>query len=145
MQTGIRSGRERRSRSTSGLSNSFISDFPAENDIIDEEGMSYVRECQLRYDFNHEVVCEAFQFDHNDNNLLIFFTQSEVIKFRYSDYDVSDHSSMYDDEKDSVAGEPMYVFRNGLNAPPRFGVFNTDQTKFIVTSKNDVLFADISD
>jgi len=36
-----------------------------------------------------------------------------------------------------------YKFENTLDDQPKFGVFNEDQTKFIVTSSLDILFVDI--
>ena len=40
--------------------------------------------------------------------------------------------------------EEMYRFDNALDANPKFGVFNFDQTKFIITSSEDILYVDIN-
>lgn len=39
--------------------------------------------------------------------------------------------------------QSYYRFDNQLDDQPKFGVFNADQTKFIVTSSLDILFVDI--
>ena len=41
--------------------------------------------------------------------------------------------------------ETIYAFSNTLEDQPKFGVFNHDQTKFIVTSSMDILYVDISE
>jgi hypothetical protein len=46
----------------------------------------------------------------------------------------------YDDAKDIST---YYKLENQLDDQPKFGVFNKDQTKFIVTSSLDILFVDI--
>lgn len=59
----------------------------------------------------------------------MFFTTAEVFIFNY-----------YDDTKDRST---LYKLNNTLDDQPRFGVFNKDQTKFIVTSAMDILYVDI--
>ena len=38
----------------------------------------------------------------------------------------------------------IYKFENPLEEQPNFGIFNDDQTKFIVTSALDILFVDMN-
>jgi hypothetical protein len=45
-----------------------------------------------------------------------------------------------DESKDRVC---VYQLENILDDQPKFGVFNSDQTKFIVTSSMDILYVDI--
>lgn len=40
-------------------------------------------------------------------------------------------------------GEIIYEYENPLEDQPLFGVFDAEQTKFIVTSAKDVLFVDM--
>ena len=62
-------------------------------------------------------------------NELLFFTKKNVFIFNY-----------YDDTKDISV---YYELDNQLDDQPKFGVFNNDQTKFIVTSSMDILYVDI--
>ena len=39
--------------------------------------------------------------------------------------------------------EQIHKFDNRLDANPKFGVFNDDQSKFIITSSEDILYVDI--
>jgi hypothetical protein len=45
------------------------------NDVIDQS-KGYVLECSVPYRFNSSSVCEQFFFDVDDDDLLVFFTQS---------------------------------------------------------------------
>jgi hypothetical protein len=53
----------------------------------------------------------------------------EVFRFNYFD--------------ESKGIKILYTLENKLEDYPRFGVFNKDQTKFIVTSSMDILYVDI--
>lgn len=37
----------------------------------------------------------------------------------------------------------MYTFKKHLHEEPHFGIFNKDQTKFVVTTDQDVRYIDI--
>jgi hypothetical protein len=40
--------------------------------------------------------------------------------------------------------ELYYRFDNALDANPKFGVFNHNQSQFIITSNEDILYVDIN-
>lgn len=80
-------------------------------------------------DFEFKDACIQFSFKYDDSNMLLFFTKTEVFEFDYLN-----------------EGRPRnckYQLENKLDDQPKFGVFNSDQTKFIVTSSMDILYVDI--
>jgi hypothetical protein len=80
-------------------------------------------------DFEFKDACIQFEFNNRNNRELIFFTREDVFKWDYID--------------ESKEKETYYKFDNALDANPKFGVFNSDQTKFIITSSEDILYVDI--
>lgn len=81
-------------------------------------------------DFEFKDACIQFEFNNKNSKELIFFTKEEVFKWDYID--------------ESKEKEQLYKFDNELEANPKFGVFNSDQTKFIITSNEDILFVNIT-
>jgi hypothetical protein len=79
-------------------------------------------------DFEFDDACIQFEFNNSNSKELFFFTREQVFKWDYTD--------------ESKYKEVYYTFDNTLEALPKFGVFNTDQTKFIITSSEDILFVD---
>ena len=79
-------------------------------------------------DFEHPEACIQFTFRKSNPHELLFFTKQNVFIFNYFD--------------DSKPISVFYELGNTLDDQPRFGVFNKDQTKFIVTSSMDILFVD---
>jgi hypothetical protein len=61
---------------------------------------------------------------------LIFFSRQTVFQFNYL-------------AEDEVCKD-IYKLDNELDDDPKYGVFNKDQTKFIVNSSQDVLYVDIN-
>ena len=64
-----------------------------------------------------------------NENFLIFFSRETVFQYDY----------LSDDEVCKV----IYTLDNTLDDDPKYGVFNFDQTKFIVNSSQDILYVDI--
>ena len=87
---------------------------------------SLEKEC----DFEFDDACITFYFNTNNTEELYFFTMTEVFKFNYMTAEPGDK-------------ETIYELENELSDPPRFGVFSPDQTKFIVTSNQDILYVDM--
>ena len=83
-------------------------------------------ECHIDFEF-HDA-CDEFEFCHNDSNKLIFFTKTEVFKYIY---------------KNEQREKPLYTYKKHLHEEPHFGIFNKDQTKFVVTTEQDVLYVDM--
>lgn len=81
-------------------------------------------------EFHHQDACISFYFSMKNNRDLLFFTKQEVFAFNYMDA-----------SKDTRI---VYELENTLDDYPRFGVFNADQTKFIVTSSMDILYVDMT-
>jgi hypothetical protein len=79
-------------------------------------------------DFEFDDACIQFEFNNLNSRELFFFTREEVFKWDY-----------LDEAKDK---ELYYKFSNALGAEPKFGVFNSDQSKFIITSSEDILYVD---
>jgi len=80
-------------------------------------------------DFDDKDSCIQFSFNLKNSCELLFFTREELYSIDY-----------VDEAKDRVT---VYSFENQLGATPKFGEFNKDQSKFIVTSAADVLYVDI--
>lgn len=80
-------------------------------------------------DFEFKEACIQFEFNNKNSKELLFFTREEVFKWDYLD--------------EAKEKEQFYKFDNALDANPKFGVFNSDQSKFIITSSEDILFVDI--
>jgi hypothetical protein len=59
---------------------------------------------------------------------MFFFTKENIFLWDYKD-----------EGKDRTI---VYNLTNTLEDHPKFGVFNNDQTKFIVTSSQDILYVD---
>ena len=68
---------------------------------------------------------------HKDSNVLLFFTGESVFKFYYKD-----------ESKDI---EIIYKIDNSFEEFPQIGTWNLDQTKFILTSEQNILYVDMSD
>lgn len=81
-------------------------------------------------DFDIKEACIQFEFSSKNTRELIFFTKKNVFKWDYMD--------------EAKQTEEIYRFDNALDANPKFGVFNHDQTKFIITSSEDILYVDIN-
>lgn len=67
-----------------------------------------------------------FLFRNGHESELIFFTKSDVFSMDYMD-----------EGKDR---EVLYTFNEPLDDIPKFGVFNNDQSCFVVTSAREVWF-----
>ena len=74
--------------------------------------------------------CIQFSFAASDSNQLLFFTAREVFRFDYT--------------KAAEGRIKVYELENELEDQPKFGVFNADQTRFIVTSAMDILYVDMN-
>lgn len=94
---------------------------PKNNDLFELESLR---------EFHLEDVCINFYFSLKNPQDLLFFTKTEVFAFNYKD-----------SKKNTRI---VYELENALEDYPRFGVFNIDQTKFIVTSSMDILYVDMS-
>jgi len=86
-------------------------------------------ELEKMRDFEFDDTCIQFTFYKNNSNELLFFTKDEIFKFDYMN-----------EGRDK---ETKYQFANPLADQPTFGVFNSDQTKLIVTSPQDILYVDL--
>ena len=69
-------------------------------------------------------VCTQFAFNVRDEDELFFFSKKEVFAYNY------------------MTGKRRTIYKmvNHLNRQPNFGMFSRDQSKFIVTSNQDVLY-----
>ena len=86
-------------------------------------------EKQCKFD-QFSDACIHFSFAASDSNQLLFFTKSEVFRFDYT--------------RESEGRTKVYELENELEDQPNFGVFNSDQTRFIVTSAMDILYVDMN-
>jgi len=77
--------------------------------------------------FDFDEACREFVFSNGSGDELLFFTKDELVLFNYL----------------TNAKTTMYKFENPLKSQPLFGKFNDEQSQFIVTSLNDVLFVDM--
>jgi len=93
------------------------------NDVDNKFHLEKVR----AFEFNE--ACITFCFNRKNSSELLFFTTSEVFSFDYLD--------------ESRERSTIYELDNKLDDQPKFGVFNDDQTKFIVTSSLDILYVDM--
>jgi hypothetical protein len=84
---------------------------------------------QKECDFEFDDAAISFYFNNDNTEEVFFFTMDEVFKFNYME--------------DGAEKETIYTLDNELNDPPKFGVFSPDQTKFIVTSSQDILYVDM--
>jgi len=84
-------------------------------------------ELERLIDFPFHEACMQFDFDKKSNDHLIFFSNEEVFRYNY-----------VSEEKQTI-----YTYKNPLEEQPTFGVFNEDQTKFMVTSDEDIIFVNI--
>ena len=82
-------------------------------------------------DFESQDACIQFFFSQKRTTDLLFFTKSECFLFDYL--------------VESKERETLYAFENELNDQPKFGQFNRNQTKFIITSASDILYVDIKE
>jgi hypothetical protein len=73
-------------------------------------------------------ICPEFKFNDKNTKELFFFSANELMKMNYSVEDTD--------------METVYKFDNPLGDIPNFGSFNDNQTKFIITSSQDVLYVD---
>ena len=79
-------------------------------------------------EFENEEACIQFCFDHRNNNILKFFCRSEIISLHYND--------------DAREMETIYEYNTALRDNANFGVFSSDQSKFIISANNDILYVD---
>lgn len=61
---------------------------------------------------------------------MLFFCKGELSRFYYAD-----------EGKDR---ETRYEYERGLESAPKFGVFNKDQSQFIVTSEDEIRYVDLN-
>tara|TARA_B110000285_G_C15135793_1_gene626806 strand:+ start:1683 stop:2189 length:507 start_codon:yes stop_codon:yes gene_type:complete len=87
----------------------------------------FTKEASRSFDFPD--ACIRFHFDISDDKCLIFFSMTKVFKFDY----------LLEEDNISV----IYELDNELDDIPKFGVFNANQSKFIVNSSQDVLYVDM--
>ena len=59
---------------------------------------------------------------------MLFFCKDELSRFHYGD--------------EGQDRETVFAYKKGLEAAPKFGVFNKDQTQFIVTSEDEIRYVD---
>jgi len=76
---------------------------------INDKG-EFINDKQMEFEFD-DYTCNQFFFDNDNDNELLFFTATEIIRFKYKEEDA--------DQEDTV-----YTLRNFLLDPPNFGVFN---------------------
>lgn len=109
--------------------------------IKDEKEISYIVvykknpssekfELEAIREFHMEDACINFYFSLKNDHDLLFFSKQEVFAFNYKN-----------PRKETKI---VYELENTLDDYPRFGVFNKDQTKFIVTSSMDILYVDMT-
>lgn len=67
-----------------------------------------------------------FLFRNGHESELIFFTKTDVFSMDYMD--------------EGSDKEVLYTFKDPLDDVPKFGVFNNDQSCFVVTSAREVVF-----
>lgn len=100
-----------------------------------QEIMIYRRD--NRSEFKHQrtrafrfdtATCTQFAFNQANEDELFFFTRNDVFCYNY----LTDNRKV------------RYSINNPLKVQPNFGIFNNDQTKFIVTSEEDILFVDMT-
>jgi len=94
---------------------------------LTKEG-DFEKERQLEFEFD-DFTCVQFFFNKKNNNELLFFTATEIFKFNLL--------------KETDNEETVYTLNNFLLDPPSFGIFNHDQSIFIVTSRKDILFVNM--
>jgi len=70
-----------------------------------------------------------FLFRAGHENELIFFTQEDVFSIDYMD--------------EGKEREILYTYKEPLDDVPKFGVFNNEQTCFVVTSAKSVWFVNV--
>jgi len=80
-------------------------------------------------DFEMENACQQFYFNIKNNNELLFFTGKIVFKFHYND-----------ESKDI---QKIYDIQEKFDERPQIGVWNKTQTKFILTSEQNILYVDM--
>jgi len=77
--------------------------------------------------FDFKDACIQFTFCHENDNSILFFEAHRLFKYNYLTEEVI----------------TVYEIQNKLEAQPNFGIFNHNQTKFIVTSSEDILYCDM--
>lgn len=60
---------------------------------------------------------------------MLFFCKDELSRFYYAD--------------EGRDRETIFEYKKGLEAAPKFGVFNNNQTQFIVTSEDEIRYVDL--
>lgn len=104
-------------------------------------------ESQRKIDFAD--ACTQFEFSVDDEGELLFFTSDQLFAFRHADEEKTKKQL-----RRQAAGErvtlderyrrrSVYRYRNRLDCQPNFGQFSRDQSKFIVTSNENLLFVDM--
>lgn len=81
---------------------------------------------EKKFAFPFPTACIQFCFDRRNTNFLTFFSQESVFRF--------DYTQPFKSKKD-LKVQTLYKIENQCDEPPSYGYFNSDQTKFILTSK----------
>lgn len=81
-------------------------------------------------DWEFTDTCVEFQFDKNDSDALLFFRNDELFKFYYND--------------ETKEIKTIYEYNNPFADTPQYAVFNENQDKFILCSKNDALYINLT-
>lgn len=74
-----------------------------------------------------DEACIQFVFKSSKDDELLFFDKTQVFSFNYK----------------TEKQYSIYQMESPLEDTPNFGIFNTDQTIFIVTSSKDILYVDM--
>jgi hypothetical protein len=79
---------------------------------LDESTQQY--EIEKIREFKYRDACVQFQFDRKDDECLLFFCKDELCRYYYND--------------EGRDREEVYQYKKALEAAPKFGVFNKDQS-----------------
>ena len=77
--------------------------------------------------FDFDYACREFVFCNTNNELLYFFTATELFEYNYV----------------SMAKKNKHTFPQALRSPPRFGKFDEKQERLVVTAQNDLMYVDM--
>ena len=105
-----------------------------ENILIYKKDHDGVFRIERNFKFPFPNACIQFCFDNNSDNYLTFFSKEQVFRFNYL--------QEFEDQQ-SLQIQVLYRIENQCDEDPSYGYFNTDQTKFILTSSQDCLYVDI--
>ena len=76
---------------------------------------------------DHRYICSQFEFDNKDYAILYFVNENFIFQYNI----------------ETLNYNPIYEFRNCLNAQPIYAVFNLTQNMIMVASFYDVLLVDL--